>query len=223
MKLWNVMAVGTLIWPCATAVYADEAPATVSLQFSGIKYVHTDKTSKFGGSEAKSKTQTYATSDLVDASLWVTVDKFNFYVYPFQDASALFSASYMVRDNFEWGFDFGYNSSKEDSPKNKSDRNIYGTFGTYYCNAGPISLENTLIFDLTKSSTLTTAETGAESEDSLKGNFFKAAVVGLYPLTKNAWYFAGINYSIQNDKDNNGRTEEFHQASVTLAGLRVTL
>ncbi len=223
MKLRNVVTIGTLLWSCATVGRAEETPASVSLQFSGIKYAQTSKTSKVSGSEATTKTNTVATSDLVDAYLWVTIGKFNFYAYPFQDASALFSASYMVRDDIEWGFDIGYNTIKEDEPKSDKTRNIYGTFATYYVNAGPFSLENSLTLDLTKTSTLTTSETGMETKDSMKGNFFKLAVVALYPLSKNAWYFGGINYSIQNDKDDNGQTDTYNQFGVTLAGLRVTL
>lgn len=221
----KAMLAGLLLASVSVAASAAElSPASLSFQFSGIKYTTTTISSEAGGREESNRAASIVTSDLVDASIWAKVDDFNLYVYPFQDSNAFVSLGYMVNPAFEIGLDLGYNKTKEQEPSLELSRHIFGMFGTYYVPLQSVTLENTLLCDISRGRSVTLSNTtGEEQEIEQKGYFIKATVAAFYPLGKNAWYMASMWFSTQNQHDNQDQSKKFRQFALTPLGFRITL
>jgi len=216
------------MYPMAVASQAmgeEPSKASFSLQFSGLRSSTTTTKVEQNGIEQSSKTSSILTLDLVDAYVWLTWDRFNVYLYPFQDANALFTATYMVTETVELGFDFGFNTTKTDQPKDELTARIFGLTGTLYTPLpNDITLETGLVLDATENKNVFIDNAGLETSSTSKGRFGRLNVGVVVPLAKNAWYYGGASLSLQTTKtDNTSKKSTASQFGLTLAALRVTL
>lgn len=115
--------------PAAMSQENEAVPASLSLQFTGLKWAQSS--SKYSDEDITRKSTSLMTGDLVDAVVYATIGKWNVYFYPFQDINALVSLSYMVRDDLEVGVDLGLNSSKLKEPKSEFSSDLFGAFVTW--------------------------------------------------------------------------------------------
>lgn len=205
------------------AALADEArPASLSLQFSGLKWQESH--SKEDGTDGTIKATQQLTADLVDATLWLTFDgRWNFYLYPFQDANALLSLGYMLRDDLEIGIDLGLNSTKVTNPDAEVKSDIFGVFGTWSVPVSSFMLENVAVYDLL---TLKVKETdpvsGAMTSSKTTGSYMKISSTVVLPLAKNAQYLGGVWYATDDSKTAGIKLKK-SQFGLLLAGIRITV
>ncbi|MDQ3231307.1 MAG: hypothetical protein M3Q07_05750, partial [Pseudobdellovibrionaceae bacterium] len=165
------------------------------------------------------------TGDLVDAFVYATIGKLNLYFYPFQDVNSLVSVSYMVRDDLEVGVDLGLNANRIKEPKSELSSDLFGAFVTWYVPVGSYSLENMALVDFTRvESTDLNSLTNEEETSKHTGSYMKISSTIIVPISKNAFYFAGIWVAAERGKDHTSDvTKKSSQFGLTLAGLRLTV
>jgi len=204
-------------------VLAEEAkPASLSLQFSGLKWQ--ESSSKEDGADATTKATQTLTADLVDGTLWLTFDeRWNFYLYPFQDANALLSIGYMLREDLEIGVDLGLNSTKVTDPDAEVKSDIFGAFATWIVPVSSYALEIGAVYDLlTLKVKEADAVTGDMTTSNTTGSYMKVSSTLVIPLAKNAQYIGGVWYATDDSKTAGVKTKQ-SQLGLLLAGIRITL
>lgn len=203
----------------------EEEKASLSVQFSALKWSSTKTKETESGTESEQQGTSLITGDLVDSTLYLTTGKWNFYLYPFQDSNALVSGSYMVLDNLELGLDFGIQSQKVDKPKTEDRSTLFGFFATHFLAIGDNTLESGAVIDATSfRSTSTNPNTNEESTAESSGIFIKLSANYVVPLSKNLWYYGGAWVALQNEKPKSGDDKTAtSQFGLTFAGIRSTV
>jgi len=209
--------------PAAMGQENEAVPASLSLQFTGLKWAQSS--TKYSDEDITRKSTSLMTGDLVDAVVYATISKWNVYFYPFQDINALVSLSYMVRDDLEVGVDVGLNSSKLKEPKSEFSSDLLGAFVTWGVGFEGFSLENFAVLDYTRveSTTLNTT-TNMDETSKVTGSFVKISSTAVVPIAKNAHYLAGIWAAAERGTNHAlDTTKKSSQFGLMLAGLRLTL
>ncbi|MCX6127667.1 MAG: hypothetical protein NTX25_01220 [Proteobacteria bacterium] len=204
----------------------ENPPATLTFQYSGLKWnTVTTKTSPAIGAEVERKTTSLLSSDLADAAVYASMNKFNVYFYPFLDSNALVSLSYMVQSDLELGFDLGVSHIKVNGSSNELSDSLFGIFAIWSKPISTMTLENSLTLDATSSKSVSFNEiTQQESKTQISGKLIKAMSIVLVPLSRNASYFGGLWLGVENKKDStDGEKTAKTQFGITLAGLRISL
>ncbi|WP_141731600.1 hypothetical protein [Oligoflexus tunisiensis] len=202
---------------------ATESTASYSLQFSGLKWAQSK--TKYSDEATSRDATSLMTGDLVDASVWASIGKWNVYFYPFQDVNALASVSYMLRDDLEIGIDLGLNATRVKEPKNEVSSDLYGIFTTWSVPFESFILENLAVLDMTRVETTSfNSTTGEDESTKVTGSYLKLSSTIVVPLAKNAAYLAGVWWASESGKnDGTDTTRKSSQFGLTLAGLRLTL
>lgn len=223
MKNFGVCIVSALLAGSSMAAESEPAAASLSMQFTGLRWAQSQ--TKYSDEDSKREITTLTSGDLVDSLLWATVDKVNLYFYPFQDSNALLSIGYMIRDDLELGIDLGLNASKVKNPKSELSSDLFGAFATWIVPVGDYALENVGILDFTRTeSTETNTTTGEEEKIKVTGSFFKVSSSIVIPIAKNAWYMGGVWWAAENGKNHSDdSTKKSTQFGINLAGIRITI
>jgi len=223
MKNFGVCFLSVLLTGSSMAAENDTIPASLSLQFTGLRWAQSE--TKYNPEPGKRDLTKLTSGDLVDSLLWATVDKVNLYFYPFQDTNALLSIGYMVRDDLEVGIDLGLNASKVKVPKSELSSDLFGAFTSWIVPVGDSALENIGILDFTRSkSTEMNTTTGEDQSITVTGDFFKVSSSIVIPIAKNAWYTGGVWWAVENGKNHADKTtKKSTQFGINLVGLRITI
>lgn len=211
------------------AVRAEEAPApaTLSFQYSGLKWTRTHgKITDTSGQKSERKATSLLSGDLVDSFIYATIGgKLNLYFYPFQDSSSLISAGYMLRDNLEVGVDLGLDATRVDEPKDEYSSDLFGAFATYTANFDGFAVENIATLDFTRvESTIFNNQTSQDDKSKTSGTFLKLSATAIVPIAKNAFYLAG--FWLAGDRSKNHTLDSKRtsgQFGLMLAGLRIAV
>lgn len=215
-----------LIGNSAPAAFAEDsgpALASLSLQFSGLKWDQTK--TKYSDEDSARESTSLMTGDLVDASVYAAIGKVNLYFYPFLDLNSLVSIGYMIQDNLEVGIDLGLNASKIKEPKNELSSDLMGAFTTWTVAFDGFALENFAVLDFTRvESTMYNSTTNEDDKTKVTGTFMKVSSTVVVPIAKNAFYMGGIWLAAERNKnDTLDVTKNSTQFGLMLAGLRLTV
>lgn len=192
-------------------LFALEPAFTIQQGVLGYRSTNS-KVTPDGGTAAKDKeTRLYTMPNSL--TLYATLDKLAFYVYPTQESFPV-GIGYYLKPELELGLNLTINSSSADressATKSESKLQVIAPYATYYRSFAKTQLELTYSLGLTSSSAKSTNKsTGAVTGESQKsGMYHLVNAFALYPLAKNFFYGAGIDITISSSKDSKGNKEK---------------
>ncbi len=202
---------------------ADESDrASFGLQFSLLQLSTGQQHLQTLTEDTKKTITEWKSSNLIDASTWLKVDKMSFYIYPFQDNNAFFSLGYQLLDTLEVGLDAGYNSQriKTSDQTQASKDQLLGLYFVHTAQLPKFDIETNVIYDRVDG--LSGAQSSAESDTKRQGSFTKLSFSAVIPLRSNASYVGGIAYSLASQKTGSDK-ESIASFTTQIFGLRFVL
>jgi len=190
----------------ASEGYAQEEKPSYTFQYSGIKYSSTTTSQKPKGGVSNDVDETVLSTTGVDSYGWVTLGKWNFYLFPFAYGDTTIGLSYLLTETLELGSFLGMKSVSGDDKASESNSTSISPFVTYYATVGPVTLENYLSLNISQGKSKED-QAGTLVDVKTNSTGLSLLVTAVYPLAKNFFFVPSLGYSMSSGDSETGTSE----------------